>query len=284
MTPETIESKIKQGLEKINNEKTKSIKELNDLKATLSSQLTDTTEILNQSLRGVGEGEQRILKTNYQNRIKDLNTGVKDAKARIAEKEKSYIASITSSAKEIETKSNSTEKRLKTLLTTVDSKIEILNKDLSDLTTVESKIESLHEEIKTLKKNTEISISESVKKVETSLALHFDNSNPVNLFIKERLINELNMAVVEKDQSDWHSDTGTITRKDLVAVNSILFMNKTNIGGATPPDVLPKQLYVLRDVLSNQHSKACCSALSSCTSFAAVLMLARANNYICNLF
>lgn len=78
------------------------------------------------------------------------------------------------------------------------------------------------------------------KKVETSLALHFDNSNPVNLFIKEKLINSLDMKVVEKDQTDWHKDTGAVTRKDLVGINAILFLNKTNIGGATPPDVTPK--------------------------------------------
>ncbi len=78
------------------------------------------------------------------------------------------------------------------------------------------------------------------KKVETSLALHFDNSNAVNLFIKERLIEGLGIKVEERDQADWHSDTGSISRKDLVAVNAILFLNKTNIGSATPLDVKPK--------------------------------------------
>ncbi|TAK90301.1 MAG: hypothetical protein EPO06_09865 [Burkholderiaceae bacterium] len=78
------------------------------------------------------------------------------------------------------------------------------------------------------------------KKVETSLALNFDNSNPVNLFIKERLINSLGLKVQEKDQSDWHSDDGSVTRKDLVAINAILFLNKTNIASATPPEVTPK--------------------------------------------
>jgi len=78
------------------------------------------------------------------------------------------------------------------------------------------------------------------KKVETSLALQFDNSNPINLFIKDTLIGELGMDVVERDTTDWHSDTGAISRKDFVAVNAILFLNKTNIGGATPPAVTPK--------------------------------------------
>jgi hypothetical protein len=78
------------------------------------------------------------------------------------------------------------------------------------------------------------------KKVETSLALQFDNSNPINLFIKDTIIGELGFDVVEKDITDWHADTGAVSRKDLVAVNAILFLNKTNIGGATPPLVSPK--------------------------------------------
>lgn len=78
------------------------------------------------------------------------------------------------------------------------------------------------------------------KKVDTTLALNFDNSNPVNLFIKERLINNLGIKVQERDQNDWHADDGAISRKDLVAINAILFLNKTNIASATPPEVTPK--------------------------------------------
>ncbi|CAG9932980.1 DNA sulfur modification protein DndB [Candidatus Nitrotoga arctica] len=78
------------------------------------------------------------------------------------------------------------------------------------------------------------------KKVETSIALSFDNSNPVNLFIKDRIINNLGVKVQERDQSDWHTDDGSVTRKDLVAVNAILFLNKTNIASAIPPEVTPK--------------------------------------------
>lgn len=84
------------------------------------------------------------------------------------------------------------------------------------------------------------------KKVETSLALHFDSSNPVNLFIKERLIDGLNLKVQEKDQADWHNDDGAISRKDLVAINAILFLNKTNIASAKPTDVLDKVELAIR--------------------------------------
>jgi hypothetical protein len=80
------------------------------------------------------------------------------------------------------------------------------------------------------------------KKVETSLALQFDRSNPVNLFITEVLIDDiLDWEIMEKDIVNWQSDTGAFPRKDLVAVNAILFLNKTNISGATPPLVEPKK-------------------------------------------
>ncbi len=72
------------------------------------------------------------------------------------------------------------------------------------------------------------------KKIESSLAFKFDNSNPINLFIKRELIDDSIVHVVERDVSDWHTDDGCISRKDLIAVNAILFLNKTNISGAQP--------------------------------------------------
>ena len=79
------------------------------------------------------------------------------------------------------------------------------------------------------------------KKVDTSLALHFDSSNAVNLFIKERLIEQLGIKVEESDQKDWHADSGALSRKEITAINAILFLNKSNIGGATPVMVSPRQ-------------------------------------------
>ena len=82
------------------------------------------------------------------------------------------------------------------------------------------------------------------KKVESSLALQFDNSNPVNVFIKDVLIDDdsiINWPLIEKDISDWNKDDGAITRKDLVSVNARLFLNKTNISGASPTQVTPKK-------------------------------------------
>jgi hypothetical protein len=78
------------------------------------------------------------------------------------------------------------------------------------------------------------------KKVEASLALQFDSSNPVNNFIKEVLIDDDSIMpwdIVEKDITDWRKDTGAIGRKELVSINARLFLNKTNISGATPIQV-----------------------------------------------
>jgi hypothetical protein len=77
------------------------------------------------------------------------------------------------------------------------------------------------------------------KKVEASLAFQFDQSNPVNLWIKETLLEAaiIKASVVERDVTDWHDDKGYIARKDLIAVNAILFLNKSNVSGATPTDV-----------------------------------------------
>ena len=72
------------------------------------------------------------------------------------------------------------------------------------------------------------------KKIDKNLALKFDNSNPINLFIKEILIEELGVKIIEKDVRDWKDDEGGLSLKDAVSINSILFLNKTNISGATP--------------------------------------------------
>ena len=85
------------------------------------------------------------------------------------------------------------------------------------------------------------------KKVEASLALQFDSSNPVNQFIKEVLFYDvLGWEPIEKDVADWHADSGELTRKDVVAVNAHLFLNKTNISGATPSDVEQKRDIAIR--------------------------------------
>lgn len=78
------------------------------------------------------------------------------------------------------------------------------------------------------------------KKVDRSLALQFDSANPITLFIRDRLISGLNMNVVEHEIKDWSNDDGSISLKDIVAINAIAFMNKGNISGATPILIDPK--------------------------------------------
>lgn len=76
------------------------------------------------------------------------------------------------------------------------------------------------------------------KKVEKSLAFRFDGSNPINQYIREVLIEDLfeqePFNIFEKDKVNWQEEEVGITRKDLVAISAILFLNKTNINGATP--------------------------------------------------
>jgi len=81
------------------------------------------------------------------------------------------------------------------------------------------------------------------KKVESSLAFSFDQSNPVNKWIKEELIDKkvVDIQIVERDVKDFHEDKGYIARKDLIAVNAILLLNKTNVSGAKPQDVDEKR-------------------------------------------
>lgn len=84
------------------------------------------------------------------------------------------------------------------------------------------------------------------KKVDPSLALQFDSSNPVTAFIKNRLAGDLAIQISEKDSKDWSEDTGGLMLKDVVAINAIAFLNKGNISGATPAVVEPREAAVLR--------------------------------------
>lgn len=86
------------------------------------------------------------------------------------------------------------------------------------------------------------------KSVSASMAFDFDNSNPVNLFIKDVLIegDVCSAKVAEKDITEWSQHDGRMARKDLVAINSILFLNKTNPKGATPFQVERMQSIAVR--------------------------------------
>lgn len=78
------------------------------------------------------------------------------------------------------------------------------------------------------------------KKVTRSLSLKFDGSNPITKFIDSVLVGELGLQDCENEQTDWNEDTGCLARKDIVAINAIAFLNKSNIAGATPAIVEPR--------------------------------------------
>ncbi len=83
------------------------------------------------------------------------------------------------------------------------------------------------------------------KKVDRSLALTFDDSNPVNAFVKDEL-NGTIVTLCEQDAKSWDNDLGELPIKDVVAVNAHLFLNKANISGATPPVVMPRKVVARR--------------------------------------
>jgi len=78
------------------------------------------------------------------------------------------------------------------------------------------------------------------KKVTRSLALKFDGSNPITKFIESVLVGALGLLDCETEQTDWSDDQGALSRKDIVAVNAIAFLNKGNMAGATPAIVEPR--------------------------------------------
>jgi hypothetical protein len=83
------------------------------------------------------------------------------------------------------------------------------------------------------------------KKVDSSLAFQFDGSNPITQFIKSKLVADASLSITESESRDWHSDTGAIVLKDMVAINAIAFLNKGNIAGATPNVIEPREKAVI---------------------------------------
>ena len=66
------------------------------------------------------------------------------------------------------------------------------------------------------------------KKIDQGLAYKFDKSDPVLVFIHDELIGGevLNFTPVEKDKVDWHKDVGTLTYKELKAINTFILLGK----------------------------------------------------------
>ena len=79
------------------------------------------------------------------------------------------------------------------------------------------------------------------KKVSSSLALQFDSSNPITKFIKNDIASSGIVRISDTEPKDWSDDEGTIAMKDMVAINSMAFLNKSNASGATPAIIEPRQ-------------------------------------------
>jgi hypothetical protein len=84
------------------------------------------------------------------------------------------------------------------------------------------------------------------KKVDASLALQFDSSNPVSHFIKRCLVIDLGMHISDSEVKDWSEDIGALVLKEVVAINAIAFLNKGNVAGATPAVVEPREAAVFQ--------------------------------------
>lgn len=84
------------------------------------------------------------------------------------------------------------------------------------------------------------------KRVDRSMALNFDSSNPITAFIKNELVSNGMVQVVDRDPKMWAEDPGALALKDLVGINALAFLNKSNVAGATPAAVEPRQEAVVR--------------------------------------
>lgn len=84
------------------------------------------------------------------------------------------------------------------------------------------------------------------KKVSSSLALQFDSSNPITQFIKESIVSDGIVQASDTDVRDWAEDQGEMAMKDLVAITSLAFLNKSNASGATPAIIEPRKQIVDR--------------------------------------
>lgn len=84
------------------------------------------------------------------------------------------------------------------------------------------------------------------KRVNASMALEFDSSNPITQFIKGSIVANGLVNPSNADVKDWSLDEGHLAMKDMVAVTSLAFLNKSNASGATPAVVEPRQPVVER--------------------------------------
>ena len=86
------------------------------------------------------------------------------------------------------------------------------------------------------------------RKVVASLAYEYDHTDAINKFVSKKLIEEklLSFKVSPSDQSDWSKDDGSISRKDVNNVTSLLCLGKTSSKTSTPQIIADRESYLTK--------------------------------------
>ena len=82
-------------------------------------------------------------------------------------------------------------------------------------------------------------LNSKVRPVQQSLAFQYDHTDPINKFVREELFEGkvFKFKPSERDSSDWQSDDGSMSRKDIQTVTCLLGLGKNNSKTATPAKV-----------------------------------------------
>ncbi len=92
------------------------------------------------------------------------------------------------------------------------------------------------------------------KKVNISLATEFDRGNSINNFISDILEKKLEIKLTDKEIKDWSKDQGKILKKDMMSINAIAFLNKTNAKNVSPKiiterkNIIEKLWYAIKNI------------------------------------
>ena len=83
------------------------------------------------------------------------------------------------------------------------------------------------------------------KSVDSNISMEFDSANPINKFLKEKLVSNDSAFLWASDESqpDEEPDHNVISIKDLGVISALLFINKT-----TPNNANPSQVDAMMDI------------------------------------
>ena len=86
------------------------------------------------------------------------------------------------------------------------------------------------------------------KTVAKSLAYRFDHTDPINSFVADKLIGAsiLPFAPLDKDETNWHDDSGRLTRKDINNVTAILCLGTQSTKKSTPAVVKERAVFMTK--------------------------------------